>query len=196
MDIYFNEEEYSEYKYLVRIVHGLGMWFEDAMLSILIKREKPFSDGTYWKDNLWYEDYQNAFNRLQDGKMISVFKGYLLPRFYWGVAWSGRRGKFSLKPVKYLFRIGKLRLHLTAYYKHNNKYKEKALEYLRRYVQIKEEHYNAFITRSCYSKQDGSCVGAPENVNIYLNLGIREFFRAGPSDKAASIGWAPKENKW
>ena len=64
MDIYFNEEEYSEYKYLVRIVHGLGMWFEDAMLSILIKREKPFSDGTYWKDNLWYEDYQNAFNRL------------------------------------------------------------------------------------------------------------------------------------
>ena len=129
--------------------------------------------------------------------MISVFKGLLLPRFYWGCAWSGRRGKYCLKTVKYLFGIGRLKLYLTAYYNNIEQYNPKAIRFLKRFINIKDDRLDKKrFMKSCYSKQDGSYIGLPENILIYLNKGITEFYKTKSSDKVASIGFAPEKQKW
>jgi len=129
--------------------------------------------------------------------MLSVFKGFVLPRFYWRCAWEGRRGKYCLKPLKRLFEIGWLHLYLTAYYSYIERYKLKAIGFLKRFVTIKDIWYskNHFM-KTCYSKQDGSYIGLPEDVQRYLRLGIEMFYRAKSPDKVASIGFAPEKQKW
>jgi len=132
--------------------------------------------------------------------MISVFRGWLLPRFYWGCAWQGRRGKYCLKALKHLFSIWKLELYLTAYYNDEDPYKEEALDYLKQFVDMKTElvgaHPNDLWMLYCVSKQDGSCIGLPEDVNIYLRMGIETFYKAHPDDNTASIGAAPGQKRW
>ncbi len=132
--------------------------------------------------------------------MISVFKGFVLPRFYWWGSWSGRRGKYCMESVKRLFRIGKLSLHLTTYHRYStNKYKYKALKLMRKHFNLKREVSRDYgwpwtVMWSCYSKQDGSYVGVPESAIRYLRWGIRRFYKV--NGKVACTGYAPESGKW
>lgn len=133
--------------------------------------------------------------------MISVFKGFVLPRFYWQSAWSGRRGKYILEPLRRLFKVGPLRLYLTAYYRWStNPYKYEALKLMREHFELRSENIsgavlNPTVMWSCYSKQDGSYVGTPEDTIRYLHLGIREFYTRN-GGKVACIGWDPEKRLW
>ena len=129
--------------------------------------------------------------------MLSVFKGFVLPRFYWVCAWQGRRGKYCLKPLRRLLKIGKVNLYLTAYFSIIERYKPKALGFLKRFINIKDFWYDKnYFMKSCYSKQDGSYIGLPEDILIYLNNGITEFYKAKSNNKVASIGFASEKQKW
>ncbi len=133
--------------------------------------------------------------------LISVFKGFVLPRFYWRGSWSGRPGKYCMESVKRLFTIGKLSLHLTSYHRYSrNKYKYEALKLMREHFDLRREVRRDYgwpwtVMWSCYSMQDGSYVGVPERAIRYLRLGIRRFYTK-EDGKTSCTGYSPESGKW
>lgn len=130
---------------------------------------------------------------------ITPIKGLVYPRLFLRGTFESR----NIKPVKRIFKIGynfQLYWVVRPKYDKGTVYKEKCLEMLKKYVDLKTEKVdggNDWSMTSCYSKQDGSYIGEPDDAWAYLfNLGIETFYKAEPNDKVASIGFNPVEEKW
>lgn len=141
---------------------------------------------------------------------LTPFKGTPTIKVFYKCAYSSR----NIFLVKRICSIGPFKIYWIINPKRDEdgslSYKEKHMEKLGMYVDIKKEvldlSSDAFgpelVGRKCYmyrcsSKQDGSYVGPPEEAWKYVfQRGIESFYKTKEDHKTASIGFCPDCYMW
>jgi len=129
--------------------------------------------------------------------MLNPFKNVIVyPRFI-DKGWSS----YSNMPLKHnkLFNYQWYAYRKKGINLNNpDSYKTKVWKKLDKICIIKKrQRYDGKMSILCYSKQDESFIGSLFDVFKYCYYyGIRDFYKAHPHRKVASVGFAPKKERW
>lgn len=153
--------------------------------------------------------------------MLGVFRGIYIPMFGKFLCSYSSNRFLSFRKSKVLFRIGSFELSLFSVLPRGVfEYSKKGLNLLSSYVDVKIDVYSdlnqmeeskrykdikknkklwkaarkvgKLAMMSCYSKQDGTYVGSPEDVWFLLNKGITQFYKRTPHSAVCSVGFDGK----